>query len=100
MLEQLSVRQIAEWEAYLRIDPLQGYKEDVRFALMAQVITNLMISAHGKKGSKMVDMNDFLIDWDFGGKAEEKQTPEQMKEILMALAASVNKKNNVKAKAK
>ena len=52
-----------------------------------------MIQAYGKKGSKMTKIEDFQLQWDTGAETESKQqSVEEMKNILLGLAASQNKK--------
>lgn len=93
MLEQLTAKQLAEWEAYSNIDPVGEWRNDFKFSYMASLITNLMIQAYGKKGSKMTKIEDFQLQWDTGVETESKQqSVEEMKNILLGLAASQNKK--------
>ncbi len=86
---------------YLSIDPPDGQKQDFRMAYMASLITNLVIRSLGKPGAKLTSAKDFFIEWDYE-KAEQskKQTPQQMKEILLALAAEHNAKIDRKKEVK
>lgn len=92
-MQHLTSRQLSEWEAYLKIDPPKELKQDVRLAYMASLVTNLVIRSMGSKGAKLTAVKDFLIEWD-SEEAENKkrQTPEQMKSILLALAEEHNNK--------
>ena len=92
-MEQLTAKQLAEWEAYNNIDPVGEWRNDFKFSYMASIISNLMIQAYGKKGSKMTKIEDFQLQWDTGAETESKQqSVEEMKNILLSLAASQNKK--------
>jgi hypothetical protein len=92
-LEVLTSRQLSEWEAYDRIDPTGEWREDFRMAYLASLVTNLTISVHGKKGAKHTEVTDFMPDWS-GEKLHEpkKQSAEEMKEMLLGIAAAQNKK--------
>jgi hypothetical protein len=85
----LTSNQISEWEAYDRLDPIGTWREDFRLAYLSSLITNIALSIHGKKGTKMQSPMDFMIEWDPAKheKATKVQTPEQMRDILMALAS-------------
>ena len=90
--EDLTVTQFDEWQAYNKIQPIQSWREDYRFAMLCSVVTNLALSTHAKKGRKpkLTEPLDFMPEW--GGKKEvEKQTPEQMKAILLNAFKGVKK---------
>ena len=91
-MEQLTAKQLAEWEAYNNIDPVGEWRNDFKFSYMASIISNLMIQAYGKKGSEMTKINDFLLQWDKEEEGPKKQSVEEMKRVLLGLAASQNKK--------
>jgi hypothetical protein len=54
----------------------------------------LVISTHGKTGVKHTLPIDFMLEWDLDGKSIEpkQQTVEQMKEILLGIAETQNKR--------
>jgi hypothetical protein len=88
--------QLSEWEAYDRIDPIGTWREDFRMAYLCSLVTNLVISVHGKKGAKTTNVIDFMPEW---GKHEEdkviesgKSLAEQIKEVF----GSIAKKNKQK----
>jgi hypothetical protein len=84
---------MAEWMAYLSIDPIDTLKDDYRFAYLASLLTNLVIRTMGKAGAKLTSTKDFLIEWDIEDEKNKKQqSPEDMKSILLGIANSVNKK--------
>jgi hypothetical protein len=95
-LEQLTAHQLVEWEEYNKIDPVGEWRNDFKFALLLSTITNLMISAYGKQGSKLTKLEDFLIEWEGGKQEEKKQSVVDMKNVLLGLAtASKGKKVRV-----
>ena len=92
-MNSLTAKQLTEWEVFLSIDPLGQRKQDYRLAYIASLITNLVIRTMGKKGDKLTNLGDFLIEWD----AEEANRPkvqsvQSMKELLLGLASTHNKK--------
>jgi len=95
-LDQLTSRQLAEWEAYDRIDPIGTWREDFRMAFLSSLITNLARALYPKKGHKpeMVAPEEFMPDWT--GEEKEvivkQQDPEEMKQIFQALVRAQNKK--------
>lgn len=91
-MEQLTANQLAEWEAYNNLDPIGEWRNDFKFSYMASLITNLMIQAYGKKGSKMTKIEDFQLQWDRENEGSKQQSVEEMKSVLLGLAATQNKK--------
>lgn len=63
-------------------------------AFMSSLVTNLVISVHGKKGTKQTGIMDFMPKWDGLGDEKEvkKQSTEDMKKALMEIATAQNKK--------
>ena len=94
-MDQLSSKQISEWEAYDRIDPIGTWRDDFRLAKIESLITNIVQQLYAKKGStpKLTTPIDFMVDWT-GDKVVEpkKQSVEDMKSILLGIAGSQNKK--------
>ena len=95
-MDRLTSRQISEWEAYDRIDPIGSWREDFRLAKIECLITNIVQQLYAKKGStpKITTPLDFMVDW-IGEKGEtepKKQSVEDMKSILLGIAKSQNKK--------
>lgn len=99
-MEQLTAKQLAEWEAYNNIDPIGEWRNDFKFSYMASIISNLMIQAYGKKGSKMTEIKDFLLQWDKEEESSKQQSVEEMKRVLLGLAASQNKKTEQSSQVK
>jgi len=94
-LDCLTSRQISEWEAYDRIDPIGSWRDDFRLAKVESLITNIVQQLYAKKGSKPVLTTplDFMVDWT-GDKSYEpkKQSVEEMKAVMMGIANAQNKK--------
>lgn len=94
-MDQLTSRQISEWEAYDRLDPIGTWTENFRLAYLSSLITNLALSIHGdkKKGYKFTSPLDFMINWDIEGNKVEpkKQSVEEMKQMLMSFAETQNR---------
>jgi len=94
----LNARQLSEWEAYDRIDPIGGFRLDYEAAAIQSQIQNIALAAWAKKGHKpeFTTYKDFMPMW--GIKEGEKETPvqsvEQMKEFLLAFATKHNKRIN------
>ena len=83
---------MAEWEEYNKIDPIGEWRNDHRLAMLSSLLSNLTIQVHGKKGTKLTKIEDFLVEWDSALVEEKKQqSPEDMKKFLMDLAARQNK---------
>jgi len=98
MLNDLTCNQISEWEAFNKLEPIGNWRMDLQFAQLQSTITNIFISLYGKKGAKETKADDFMIKWDGVEKVEiKKQSVQDMKSILMALAKA-SKKNKKKKK--
>ena len=93
LLDELSAYEIAEWEAYDRLDPIGEFRADFRMAELATVITNIAIKwAAGKKKVDLVDILDFIPKWDAGAPKEvKKQSVEEMKKALKEIANHAKK---------
>lgn len=98
-MDQLTSEQLSEWEAYDRLDPIGGWREDFRWAHALSTITNLAISIHSKKGTKYTTISDFMLEWDIEKQTMEppQQSIEDMKAVLFAIAKTqgVRKKKTV-----
>ena len=92
MLDNLTSKQISEWEAYDRLDPIGEWREDFRLAYLSSLITNISISVHGKKGAKLTQPIDFMLEWGKEKKEIEKQSTDQIKEALMSFAKGQNRR--------
>ena len=96
LLNELTSRQISEWEAYDRLDPIGEWRADFRMAYLCTIVTNIARAIHGEKGAKMTVPLDFMPEWDKGDSDDttvlRKQTPEQMRQILVAITKEYKKK--------
>jgi hypothetical protein len=94
-LDHLTSVQLSEWEAYDRLDPIGTWREDFRMAYVSSLITNLAISIHGKKGTKPMNIMDFMPKWDSQepeNTVVKQQSVEEMKKALLQIAQAQNKK--------
>lgn len=89
-MEKLTANQLAEWQAYDSLDPIGEARADFRFSYIAHLITTLTSSVHGKKGSKMPDIKDFLFEWDVEGRTgkEAGQSADEMRQLLRSVSRS------------
>jgi len=90
--KHLTASQLIEWEAYDTLEPIGEWRADYRISFLASLLTNLVIQTMGKKGAKLTKIEDFLFDWDGSVADSKKQTPKQMKDILMAIVNKNKKK--------
>ena len=94
-MDLLTSRQISEWEAYDKIDPIGTWRDDFRLAKIESLITNIVQQLYAKKGHtpKLTNPLDFMIDWAGERKPVVKQqSVEAMKQALRSIANSQNKK--------
>ena len=93
---QLTSRQLSEWEAYDRLDPVGEWRNEFSMARLTAMVVNIANALYPKKGHKPVVTSpiDFMPDW--GGdqveKEIEKQSVEDMKQILLGIARVQNRK--------
>ena len=92
----MTSEQLSEWEAYDKLDPIGTWREDFRMAYLASLITNIARSVHGKQGTTMTTLEDFMPDWAGERKEVEpkKQSVDEMKQLLLSIASNQNKKLN------
>jgi len=85
----LTSEQLAEWEAYNRLEPIGDERIEFSLAMISSVLTNIAIAALGKPGAKQTTPLDFLPKWDAKEEIKsktKKQSVEEMKEILKTIA--------------
>lgn len=94
-MEQLTARQIAEWEEFNRTEPIGQYKHDYELAYLMSHLANLFIGAFGKKGAQLTKPEDYLLQW---GEQQEvkKQSVSEMRNLLMTWANSRSNEKKVK----
>lgn len=95
-MDQITSKQLSEWEAFDRIDPIGSWRDDFRLAKIESLITNIVTSLYSKKGNSpvMTTPLDFMVDWsgeEKPGKTKE-QIIEEQKQILLSFAKSQNKR--------
>lgn len=104
LLEELTYEELVEWEAFDALEPVgrAEWRMENMLGLVSALIVNLFHSAFGKKGSaKPAAPKDFMPKWgvfDYELKATEvvKQTPEEMKRLLLGIAKVQNAKHKTK----
>lgn len=93
MLDELTSTQLSEWEAYDRIDPIGTWRDDFRMSYLAALLTNIAIRTNAKKGTPLVSLSEFILDWDIRAPREiKKQSVTDMRKALLGLAKIQNKK--------
>lgn len=84
LLDRTSSRELAEWQAFERIEgPLGGLRGDVHAAMVVSAIYN----ANRDKGHRERKPSEFLPQWD--KPAREQQSPEQMLAAARAMQGRV-----------
>ena len=93
MLDEISLHELQEWQAYSELEPFDEGRADWRSAQIAWVVFEAAAryASGGKKGTS-AKVKDFLPVFD---KREQKQletgkTPERMKQIALMLANTYN----------
>lgn len=91
-MDELSSPELLEWEAYDKLDPVGSWREDIRLAYLSSVLVNIAITTHGKKGTKLTKVEDFMLEWDEEAKElrQKGQSVEEMKAVLMSIAKEQN----------
>ena len=59
---------------------------------LSSLLVNLTIQVHGKKGSKLTTPDKFLPPWLIEPIVQRSQTVDEMKQILLSIAAAQNEK--------
>lgn len=104
LLGELTSAQISEWEAYDRLDPIGKWRDELSIASQTSVIVNMVRQLYHdpKKGKPtFVNPNDFMLNW---GEIEEpdsepeKQTPDEMFQILSGLARTQGTTDKIEKK--
>lgn len=78
------------------MDPIGEWRADFRMAYLSAIVTNIARAIYGEKGAKMAVPLDFMPEWDKENEEDapisKRQTPEQMRQILVAIAKEYKKK--------
>lgn len=85
----MTAQQLAEWEAYHRIDPIGEEREDIRMAYICSTVANSVIGAVAGKKGKLTKVGDFMPKWDEQTRVKQ-QTNEEMYATLMGMATPRN----------
>jgi hypothetical protein len=92
-LDQLNSYQIAEWQAYNRLEPIEPWVDDYKWASLMAHMTNLQTWAHAKRGyASKYTAEDFMPNWTGEEKPIKKQSWQEMKEFLLSFAKQQNKR--------
>ena len=93
LLEKLTAKQITEWEAFNRIQPIGSRRMDFYFAQIMTSLHNIAIGFSGSKNIKQFTLEDFVPNWT--GIEEEEQvvvmSAEKMKQFFVEFAEIHNK---------
>jgi uncharacterized membrane protein len=95
-LEKLTSKQLSEWQAYDRLEPIDNQqRSDLRMGILASLIANLAANIYSKKNKKPKKFKpeDFMPKWNTSGRAKKQQSVEEMKSILMAFTKQGNKQD-------
>lgn len=93
MLDQLTLKQLQEWEAYDVIDPVGKWRDEFQIASLSSLIVNIVNQLYHKEGEtpKIVSAIDFMPDWSGEKKQSKKQSVEEMKQVLLGIARTQNR---------
>ena len=93
-MDQLTSAQLSEWEAYDRLDPIGKWRDEYSFAVLDSLIVNIVSRLYAKKGHtpREVSPTEFIPNWSGEKKIAKRQSVADMKQALMTIAKSVNKK--------
>lgn len=95
LLLSLSASQQAEWEAYDRLEPIGGYREDYRFAQVCLMLHKLMQMQRGDGKHTRADIHDFML-WgpERHVSITKRKSPEELKQMMMAVAQATKGKKS------
>lgn len=95
MLSMMTAEQIAEWEAYDRLEPIGGFRQDYRFAQLCCLIVDIAQAMAGKKGRRKKTSPFDFMPWGpkpDKGKAQKARTPEEIKQLFSSIIRCKGKK--------
>jgi hypothetical protein len=94
-LDKLTGYELAEWEAYDKLDPIGTWRDDFRSAKLESLMLNIVNQLYAKKGSKPVITTplEFMPDW-AGDRVQDvkKQTTEDMLAVFKQIAGGQKNK--------
>ena len=84
----LTASQLAEWEAYDRLEPIGGYRQDYMMGSVIKMILELAQAVYGRKGRTMSCTPWDFVPWrpDAERVQVKRQSVEEMKQVLQMLA--------------
>lgn len=93
LLKQLTAEQLMEWQAYDSLDPIGNWRIELALASLSSTVMNIALKRFGNKGVKMTAPKDFIPNWSGSKekKASVQQTVEEMKTMLLGIAAAQNR---------
>ena len=91
LLEELSGKQISEWEAFNRIQPIGARRFDFYYSSLMMTLHNIAVGFSGGKSAKQFEFKDFVPNWTGIEDEPEVMAPEKIKEFFVAFAETHNK---------
>ena len=86
LLESMDSDELTYWLAFARVEPLDGYRNDINFASLQSLLGN----CNRGSSQKPFTVEDFLPDY-FGENRPE-QTPQDMEKNILAWVTSAGGK--------
>lgn len=92
LLEILTATQLAEWEAFDRLDPVGDWRGDFHSAQLLYTINSFIHKRFGKRGSEEPEFKKYFPRWGDPTKpkqelSQQQQTVEEMKLAMQRIAA-------------
>jgi hypothetical protein len=89
MLRSITAKQLAWWEAYASLEPLDGGTTKIiqQLALVAQVLANV----NRGEGQSAYKLDDFILKYEESGEEKPKQTDADKIHIFKVLEAAFSK---------
>lgn len=88
----LSGQQLAEWEAFLQIEPLEGDKTEFMLAQLCSIVAN--VNRDSKKRPQPFEVKDFMLQLD--PKPKKRMSQDELKEAVLGLASAFGAKPSKK----
>jgi len=82
LLARIDSRELSEWTAYYQIEPFGEFRADIRSAIIATTLANI----HRGKDQQPFRIKDFMPKFEI-----EKQSPDEMAEVLKRFAIEMGK---------
>ena len=94
-MDKLTSYELAEWEAYDKIDPIGTWRDDFRSAKLESLMINIVNQLYAEKNKKPIVTTalDFMPDFAGDGRYEKKEdtnkatTPEEILSLFKGIAA-------------